>query len=38
MSRADECSRFVMENPLPPHLGTSHTGPMPDKCLVRLQA
>jgi hypothetical protein len=31
---AGECSRLVMENPLPPHLGTRLTGPMPDKCLV----
>jgi hypothetical protein len=38
MSRTGECSRLVMENPLPPHLGTRLTGPMPDKCLVHSKA
>jgi hypothetical protein len=37
MSRAGECSRVVMENPLPPHLGTRLTGLIPDKCLVHVQ-
>jgi hypothetical protein len=27
-----------MEDPLPPHLGTRLTGPMPDKCLIRSKA
>jgi hypothetical protein len=30
--------RLVMENPLPPHLGTRLTGPIPDKCLVHSKA
>jgi hypothetical protein len=34
MSQAGECSRLVMENPLPPHSGTRLTDLIPDKCLV----
>jgi hypothetical protein len=34
MSQVGECPRLVMENPLPPHLGTRLTGPIADKCLV----
>jgi hypothetical protein len=37
-NRADDYSRLVTTNPLPPQSGTRLAGPIPDKCLVRSKA